>query len=202
MDPLFFRFVERLVAVAIGGMSIYLGFRLFAVIPKQRQTDGRFTLPWNISIVLTRAAPGTFFALFGIAAVSISLLRPMEVASAAPPTGSSGSSTATVVRALYGTDVQINDPTARRDAQALLRMRMAVLNLIPEQLAPSLPESDRQGIRRELQRVKLELMERVWVPDEGFGEYAAFEQWVQENEPSPPPDAASRAIELYQYGTR
>jgi hypothetical protein len=202
MDPLLFRFLERLLAVAIGGMSICLGFRLFAVIPKHRDTNGKITLPWNISIVLTRAAPGTFFALFGIGAVSVALLRPLELTTVAPPAGPSGPSTATTVHALYGADSQVSDSTRRRDAQALLRRRMAVLNLLPEQLAPDLPTGDRDAVLRELRRVKLELMASVWVPDEGFGEYAAFEKWVLADEPSPPPEGANDAVGLYRYGRK
>ena len=40
MDPISWRFIERILAVAIGGVSIYLGYRLFAQVPEQRDSDG------------------------------------------------------------------------------------------------------------------------------------------------------------------
>src|SRR3712207_3118553 len=78
MDFLLFRFLERMTVVLIGGMAIYLGFRLFLAVPELRESDGEVKLPWNISIVMTRVGPGVFFALFGIAALSLALYRPLD----------------------------------------------------------------------------------------------------------------------------
>lgn len=59
------RMVERLVAVLIGGMSIYLGYRLFLDIPYQRNQDkGELELP-GMKVVLSKVGPGIFFAAFG-----------------------------------------------------------------------------------------------------------------------------------------
>lgn len=197
MDPLILRFFERLTAVAIGGMSIYLGYRLFAVIPEHRQTDGKLTLPWNISIVLTRAAPGTFFALFGTLAVSIALWRPLDVSTSA-------GAAVTVTRALYGAEngLGYGDAAQRDDARTLLRPKLADLNLLPDQLASSLPDHERAAAARGVRDVKLELLKCSWGPDEGFGAYADFEKWVLDGERSPPPAGAARAVELFRHGAR
>ena len=74
-----FRGVERIVAVAIGGTAIYLGYRLFLSLPEQKDSDGRFLLPGGISIYLSRVGPGAFFALFGCVIVAISFAYSVNV---------------------------------------------------------------------------------------------------------------------------
>jgi hypothetical protein len=74
MDPITLRFAERLLAVLFGGMAIYLGYRLFLLVPERREGEGRFTFPWDASVVLTRVGPGVFFALFGALVVGTSLV--------------------------------------------------------------------------------------------------------------------------------
>jgi hypothetical protein len=39
MDLLQLRVIERVLAVIIGGMSIYLGYRLFIKVPRQKDTE-------------------------------------------------------------------------------------------------------------------------------------------------------------------
>jgi hypothetical protein len=79
MDPLLLRFIERLTAVLIGGLAIYLGYRLFLSVRDYKDSDGKVALPRNISVVMTKVGPGVFFALFGVIAVSLALIRPLEV---------------------------------------------------------------------------------------------------------------------------
>ena len=47
IDPLLFRFVEKIVALLVGGMSIYLGYRLFSSASGQSDGKGSFKLPLN-----------------------------------------------------------------------------------------------------------------------------------------------------------
>ena len=67
MDPISFRALERILAVVIAGISIYLGYRLFLKLPDKTDSEGKFILPGNISIYISRVGPGVFFALFGAA---------------------------------------------------------------------------------------------------------------------------------------
>ena len=83
MDPLILRSLERILSVAIGGLSIVLGYRLFLALPTQRDSEGSFKLPWNISVALTRVGPGVFFALFGAAVVALGLHSAVSVTSGA-----------------------------------------------------------------------------------------------------------------------
>jgi len=64
MDIEILRMVERLVVVVFGGISIILGYRLFFYLPSQQDHEGKIQLP-GMKIVLSRVAPGVFFAAFG-----------------------------------------------------------------------------------------------------------------------------------------
>ena len=58
------RMTERIIAVLIGGFSIYLGYRLFFHLPFERSHKGELELP-GVKIVLSRVGPGVFFGVFG-----------------------------------------------------------------------------------------------------------------------------------------
>ncbi|GAA6145965.1 hypothetical protein [Thalassolituus maritimus] len=58
------RMLERLMVVGFGGMSIYLGYKLFFHLPNQTDQNGEIELP-GIKVVLSRVGPGVFFLVFG-----------------------------------------------------------------------------------------------------------------------------------------
>jgi hypothetical protein len=45
MDLLQLRVIERVLAVVVGGMSVYLGYRLFIKLPEQMDSSGKVVLP-------------------------------------------------------------------------------------------------------------------------------------------------------------
>jgi hypothetical protein len=200
MDPLLSRFLERFTVVLFGGMAIYLGFRLFLEVPEHRDSSGKVAMPWDISVVMTRIGPGVFFALFGVAAISLTLIRPLEV-SLEGSRGSEDQGRHLSVR--YIGEQALGEQVARADARALLRKEIARLNAIPRLLRPDLPEHDRDPIRRSIARVKLLLMKPVWGDsNDGFGDIGEFERWVEAGEPDPPPARMEGALALYRYGTK
>jgi hypothetical protein len=187
MDPLLLRFIERITTVLTGAFSIYLGYRLFLSMPEQKTSDGKFVLPLNTSIVLTKVGPGIFFALFGIAAVIFALSRPMQM---------QGGRVAS-----YAAPGSLTNQDERTDARALLRKDMAVLNTIPKLLRPGLNSEDRLDVELGLHRIKLGLMHPVWgTSNEGFGDFSVFEKWVQAGEPGAAPQGMDGALSLYRYG--
>ena len=190
MDMFLLRFLERLAVVSFGGMAIYLGYRLFINVPTHKDSSGKLVLPWNISVVLTRVGPGVFFALFGVIVVSLSLMRPVEMSK-----DSDGSIYS------YGASVtELTDPSARADGRALLRKEIGALNTFPEYVSENLPKPDQDSIKDTIRQVKLKLMKPVWgQPDQGFGEFSVFEQWVNEGESDPPPSGMEGALTLYRY---
>lgn len=70
------RMAERVLAVAIAGLTIYLGFRLFANLPTSDGSSGKIELP-GFGVVLSRVGPGVFFAVFGAAVLIWSLANPV-----------------------------------------------------------------------------------------------------------------------------
>ena len=198
MDPLLLRFLERLTVVLIGGMTIYLGFRLFLEVPEHRDSAGKVILPWDISIVMTRIGPGVFFALFGVIAVGLSLLRPLEIGT---QVGSSTGTASSSVR--YAASSSPVDRNTRADARARLHREMATLNTIPQLLSKDIAKHERDSIILSLRRTKLALMKPIWgSSDENFGDISTFEQWVLDDEPDPPLNGMEGALELYRYGTK
>ena len=195
-DPLLLRFIERLAAVLLGGMAIYLGYRLFRLVPETRDNSGRLTLPWNISIVLTRVGPGVFFALFGVAAVGLSLLRPLQI------DGTDSSRSAEARHVSYAGEGSPEDTSRRIDERRLLRKEINILNSIPRRLKAELPAPDKEEVEAAISRIKLLLLKPVWgKPEEGFGDYARFETWVRDGGHDPAPPDMPGAVELYRYYT-
>src|SRR5262249_20746864 len=154
MDVLLLRFFERIIVVLVSGMAIYLGFRLFLAVPELKDSDGKVELPWNISVVMTRVGPGVFFALFGIAAASLALYRPLEM----QVSGARQVADEAVQRFSYAAAPALGDRTARADARATLRREMARLNAIPRLLRVDLPEYERDSVKRTVAQVKFLLM--------------------------------------------
>jgi len=202
MDPLLLRFLERISAVLIGGMTIYLGYRLFLAVPEDRDSAGKLVLPWNIAIVMTKVGPGVFFSLFGVAAVGLALIKPLEISSQGPAhLEDSGSRTS--VRYAGSAAPADRDKRERADERAMLRPEINVLNTIPQLLRADVGEDDRDDIVRGLRNTKLKLMKPVWgTPDEGFGDFSEFERWVKAGETNPQFKGMDGALALYRYGTK
>lgn len=201
MDPILLRFLERITAVVIGGMAVYFGFRLFQEIPEHKDSSGKFVLPWDISIVMTKIGPGVFFALFGVAAVCLALMRPLEITSQKPVQSSEkgGRDSIRYIDEPSSSD----DHSTRYDARVFLRKEIAVLNTIPHLLKPNLPEHELNPIKHGLARVKFLLMRPVWGDkNEGFGDISKFDEWVRSREQDPLPKGFNNALKLYRYGTK
>jgi hypothetical protein len=76
------RTVERLLADAMFGVSLILGWNLFRVGVLNDQTAEMLTKNWKIR--LQRVGPGVFFALFGALGLAVAIRSPLEITN--PPT--------------------------------------------------------------------------------------------------------------------
>ena len=208
MDLLTLRFLERFLAVIIGGLAIFLGYRLFINIPESRDSQGKITLPWGISVILSRVGPGVFFALFGAAVVTYSLHKGLEFneQKSVPSTEAQGPAPATgttseVRKFTWGVaPTPAGEKAARADARALLRREIAILNNISHVLRADLPDHERTPIELAIPRIKFALMQPIWgEAAEGWGTPPEFEQWLNDGEPDPPPSHISQAVEYYRY---
>jgi hypothetical protein len=191
-----FRSIERIIAVAIGGLSIYLGYRLFIAIPMRRESEGRVILPGNISIYLTKIGPGAFFALFGAVVVGVSFHQAITyregttVSDDSKPSGT----TSTKMAAYTGfgsATAAVRAPESRLQVEADIRFLNTTLH---EAIRKDLRTESRTDVDILIPRLKLALVHSVWDPQ--WGDFGRFRQWVETgaSEPPPPPLAAPAAL--------
>jgi hypothetical protein len=196
------RMIERLLAVGIGGMSIYLGYRLFLALPTIRDASGEFHLPLDIKVILWRVGPGAFFALFGAAVVALSFYSSVRYDVARPPAtvnADTGSRVETRSFAGLGSARTTDSGAAERaDARKLLQRDMVELNALSGKLRDDLAQPDRAEVDGLVRRVKLKLLRSVWESD--WGDPSTFDDWLTTDRPDPPP-ALIDAAELYFRGT-
>jgi hypothetical protein len=193
------RMGERILAVIIGGICIFLGYRLFLCIPEQRKGEANIGLPGGVSIFITRVGPGVFFALFGTIIVAISFFKNIVV----DGNIMSAANTEQHSFAGMGTSDQSTDQKVRADARAKLRKDIEFLNnsLPNYYLQKDLSPQDRFRIKHSISRIKFELMKPVWGEiSEGWGKSEEFDEWLQKGELDPPPTSIMKAVEFFRLG--
>jgi hypothetical protein len=189
------RFAERFLAVIIGGLAIYFGYRLFLSLPQSTDAEGRFKLPWNTSIVLSRVGPGVFFALFGSLIVGCSFFRSIQYREGPPArTVNQGS----VSREFVGSKQLAEGSDALHDARMLLQRDIAMLNNVPAQLDRKMAPYNRTSVESGIHRIKLELMETVWASD--WGDRGALKEWMESADGTIPAGIKKEAVAFYRYG--
>jgi hypothetical protein len=190
------RFAERFLAVIIGGLAIYFGYRLFLSLPQSTDAEGRFKLPWNTSIVLSRVGPGVFFALFGSLIVGCSFFRSIQYREGPPArTVNQGS---TPSREFAGSKQLAEGSDALHDARMLLQRDIAMLNNVPAQLDRKMAPFNRTSVESGIHRIKLELMETVWGSD--WGDRGALKEWMESPDDTVPAGINKEAVVFYRYG--
>lgn len=211
MDPITLRAIERIVAVLIGGLCIWLGQRLFLHIPEQKGGEGKLQFPGGISIYVTHVGPGVFFALFGAVIVGLSFYRGVELqstrivpAAEAPIKAASAAPGTTVERFQYrgaGGAMGTDEAAMRADARVAWRREFAAFNTLPGALRPELPPHERIHLLRSIADSKLKLMESMWDDSPGgWGDRAGFSSWVKGGEQGSPPPGLEAALKYYRYG--
>jgi hypothetical protein len=185
------RMLERIIGVLVGGLAIFLGYRLFLKIPVRTNASGQLVLG-GFKVVLSRAGPGVFFALYGATIVGVSFYKTIKL----DEFGENGRPVSAFVGASSPTDDAGEE--ARQDARMLLQPEIQALNHLPSQLKPNLAAEDRNLALAEIARIKFELMDAVW--DKKWGDKAAFKQWVDSHEQYPPPAGLEKAVAYFRYG--
>ena len=198
------RFLERLCAVVIGGIAIYLGYRLFLKVPERHDSAGKLVLPWDVSVVLSRVGPGIFFALFGASVVGASFFKGMEwddvsrVMASKPPQAVGAVVLKEHSVTVSGAGATPESPSNFTETRRLLRRDIAILNAVPGMLRANLSNADRDDIKQGVRRIRFALMRAVWDSGE-WGPMAEFEQWMSNDEPDPPPASVAQAVRFYRY---
>jgi hypothetical protein len=176
-DPVLLRAVERIVAVVIGGLAIYFGYRLFLAVPDAR-ADGRaeLSLAKDKRLLLTRIGPGTFFALFGTAVVLASYYFPIT-------TGEGGYAGLGAERPAAA---PLDPPGAAAPEADVLRRSIALLNATQD-AEPALAPRVREA--------KLALMAGGWRSE--WGDPVEFPIWLDQD-PRPPRPEFERALAVFE----
>ena len=184
IELVLFRILERVIAVLIGGISIYLGYRLFHAVKTAGEGSAEVKLPGNVTVMVSRIAPGVFFALFGAAVVGASLIYPVRYTE----TGIGGGPR-------FG-------PEPPRETNELERLRVrehiALLNQLPRLLDPALSEAQRRRVHDKLLAAKLRLAQSVWGED--WGAYEDFRLWAEGGVKKSDSEAFRKAAEFFAYG--
>jgi hypothetical protein len=177
------RVLERMLAVSLGGLSIWLGYRLFLKIPRQRSGEVRLALPGDISVYLTRVGPGVFFSLFGAAIVVMALRAGLMIESTLrQPTTTDAAPTAVrgaelTQRVGYAAAVLApEDPQRLQARRAEARRTVAELNGLAALLAADTPPARRVDVSLALRDAKLALLQQVWGPD--WGDFGQLAEWA------------------------
>jgi len=164
------RSLERIVAVLLGGLAIYYGFRLFLDVPFERYSDGKIQLP-GMSVVLSKAGPGLFFAAFGAIVIVTSLMQSVTVGR--------GEYAGTAPAYQGATEAPLQSTQAKPSEQELSRVRLAIQTLncmyrVSSAAPKPLSAFDCEVAVRD---AKLALLATVW--DAGtWGEFDDFRGWA------------------------
>jgi hypothetical protein len=207
MDPDILRALERILGVCIGGLSVYLGYRLFLAVPDRTDGEGKFVYR-DISVVLSRVGPGVFFALFGAAVVASSFFNAItyseslrtapERAVAAAEEGPSGG----VVKAYSGAGgrgAAVADETPSAPLRARVRRDIATLNALASEALIDLDGARRTDVNNALDHAKQAMLSTVWGKD--CGDYEDFARWISlANGGDSPPREFAEPAAYYRAG--
>lgn len=205
MDPIAWRMIERILAVVIGGVAIYLGYRLFLKVPERHDSEGRITLPWDITVFLSRVGPGVFFALFGAAVVVYGLHESVSYTrerSGEVVDGKGGGRAAQAERVIWGgvgPGATIEQGETLRAARLRGRLDIEFLNGLPQMLRSDLTDEQRRVVLQRIASLKLRIMELLWAAD--WGDMAAFRDWAAGSVNEPAPKGLEEAAEYFLAGS-
>lgn len=169
---MFLRMFERMMVVIIGGIAIYLGYRLFALLPTESDSAGKIQLP-GFSVVLSRVGPGIFFAAFGSIFLYQSLAKPVQVND-----DFVGATPLEQVDKVAPPDLkQPLDQSVTPQQLERVRLSLQVLNCMERVVTSSRGEMKAEDVELAVRDAKLTLLESVW--DQGsWGDKNAFRRWA------------------------
>jgi len=200
MDPVTLRSLERILVVMFGGLSIFLGYRLFLKMPNQKDAEGRVNLPGGASIYMTRIGPGGFFALFGALVISLSLRHSIsytETAASVTNELKKSSGIAAPAAASYtGFSAMAQSQDSNLDRIQVRSDIDFLATTLPALLRPDVSGERRKQFDLVLTRTKLAQIKAVWA--DHWGDFESFKQWVEHGAASPPPAGLIEPAALYR----
>lgn len=189
------RMTERLIGVLIGGMCVYLGYRLFMALPDKTDSSGKVILPGGIDIKLSRIGPGVFFALFGISVVISSHFHSIET-----HTAEKTNPTQAEEVSFHGLGTAMAAPPLE-NSRLLANAENHILHLnlaLQEQLNPALDPEQRDQLEQAITYAKHEILRNVWNSD--WGEFSKFDAWLKQSMPQPIPEKLRKPAAIFNLG--
>ena len=189
------RMLERLAAVIIGGVSVYLGYRLFQTVKATGEDSGSVKLPGDVTVMVSRVAPGVFFALFGAIVVVMSYAYPFSYEQGLLAGGGATISGAGPVPTLASATGNVEDLESDRNR---VRRHIKFLNEVPDLLDPALSDGQRRTVDQRRLEAKLRLMQSVWGDD--WSDFEQFQIWAEGGAPEEDSDAFRATVEFFSFG--
>ena len=216
------RHLERLLIVVAGGVSIYLGYRMFLAIPRAQTGEGKVELPGGVSIYVTRVGPGVFFALFGAVILGLGLYHGLKIevreqrpgalvaearkqSPAAPVATEAAHSSApnvTVIERKYSSALPSAASAQQQDAERNGTLgtvaQLSRLGLVLDGAGGhAIPAQQRNDFVLALNDARQRLLASVW-DEQAWGPYSDFSRWVLEGESGASPPRAAVAVRAYR----
>ncbi len=193
------RMAERMVSVCIGGLSIYLGYRLFARLPHRADGSGKIEGPWGMSVLLTNVGPGIFFALFGAVIVGLTFVHGIRVDPAKEIQAGVTTHAASVASTVAFSGAVPIDPREEEHQFESARRNIAVLNRdLPRALRTDLAAEEKSRIELARDFAKRLVVRSLWRPS--WGEPSGFDTWMNEGAPIEGQFASSVPAALFRAG--
>ena len=202
-----FRAIERILAIIVGGICIYLGYRLFSRIPEQKQGEATIKFPGDVSIYIARVGPGVFFALFGAVIIGLSFYLKVEYIHQSSQNSSAITAQPSSDRKLdsevdYFRGLSQAQPHQGPSSIEKERLRLALdieyLNRLSKQVNENLTEQQRIEFKTRITNIKLKLMKSVWAPD--WGDFDEFKLWVEAGTEDPIPTGLELPTGYFRSG--
>lgn len=203
MDTTLALFIYKLVSIGSGLVVCYFGFRLFVlgIFTGAGDLSSQFQ---NTKLILKKAAPGTFFALFGAAVIAVSLWKGLGFESEAQPLSQGG--TKIVLRGAtrsHGLGDMTSRPTSERLEATRTDTRTTIfeLNTLQTRLPADFPKNKLVDLQNAIRDSKLALVYSVWSKE--WGDYSQFREWIIDGEQQPMPAGfRPEGVELFHHGEK
>lgn len=196
MDNIFiFRGFERILIVFLSGLLIYLGYKLFALLPDKIDSSGKVVLPGNVSIYMSRIGPGAFFALFGMVVLIYSVTTQVDFYDE--------QGRKRVSQMQPEIDFRNQKHFASQFDMNSLEMQISSLNQLNECITEALNGSDGclsnyemlALVNNNLEDIKMSLILFNWKED--WGKQERFVQWVESDQKENYPKELSLPISIF-----
>jgi len=183
------RSAERIIGVLLGGLAIFLGYKLFINVPQSTDSSAEVDITAKVKVILTRIGPGVFFALFGAGIVLSSYCYPITTSlhedlgkivnqdSTEKGTTYLGQSTMNYNGMAQNVDIESRN---YNDRMSEVRLSIATLNSIPDYT----PTARKVSVRPALTQAKLAMLFTIWQP-KSWGQFHEFMEWINDGEVMP-----------------